>query len=57
MIERMKKYPARLQAVIVSAVSLITAFGVAWSAEQVSVVTAFSAAVIALFLEQPGKAA
>jgi uncharacterized membrane protein len=55
MINRLRAHPGRLQAVIVAAVALITAFGVNWSAEQVAAVTAFSATVIALLLEPPTK--
>lgn len=52
--DRIYKFPARTQAVVVAAVALITAFGVQWSAEQVGAVTTFSAALIALFLEGTG---
>lgn len=54
---RIRKYPARTQAAVVAAVALVTAFGVNWSADQVGAVTTFSAALIALFLETPGKIA
>jgi uncharacterized membrane protein len=53
--ERLRTHPGRLQAVVVAAVALVTAFGINWSAEQVAAVTAFSAAVIALLLEPPAK--
>lgn len=53
--ERLRTHPGRLQAVVVAAVALITAFGINWSAEQVAAVTTFSAAVIALLLEPPAK--
>ena len=55
MMNRLRAHPGRLQAVIVAAVALITAFGVNWSAEQVAAVTAFSATVIALLLEPPTR--
>lgn len=47
--------PTRLQALVVSGVALITSFGIDWTAEQVSVVTAFSAALISLVLETPKR--
>jgi uncharacterized membrane protein len=49
--QKLRRHPGRLQAVVVAAVALVTAFGVNWSAEQVAAVTTFSAAVIALILE------
>ncbi len=52
---RLRTHPGRLQAVVVAAVALVTAFGINWSAEQVAAVTTFSAAVIALLLEPPAK--
>lgn len=54
---RLRTHPGRLQAVVVAAVALVTAFGVNWSAEQVAAVTAFSATVIALVFEPPEKVA
>ncbi len=53
--ERLRTHPGRLQAVVVAAVALVTAFGVNWSAEQVAAVTAFSATVIALLFEPPTR--
>jgi uncharacterized membrane protein YhiD involved in acid resistance len=53
--KRILNYPSRLQAVVVSLVSCITAFGVAWDAEMVAGLTTLSAALISLFLEKPGK--
>ena len=55
MTERLRTHPGRLQAVVVAAVALVTAFGVNWSAEQVAAVTAFSATVIALLFEPPTR--
>ncbi len=52
---RLRTHPGRLQAVVVAAVALVTAFGVNWSAEQVAAVTAFSATVIALLFEPPAR--
>lgn len=49
--ERIKKHPARLQAAVVAAVALGTAFGLNWSGLQTSAIATFSAAVIALLLE------
>ena len=55
MLQRLRTYPARLQAVVVAAVALGTSFGLDWSGEQTGAVAAFSAAVIALFLEGPRR--
>lgn len=54
MVDRVKQYPARLQAVVVAAVALGTSFGLDWTGEQTGAVAAFSSALIALFLEKPG---
>lgn len=54
---QLANHPGRLQAVVVAAVALVTAFGVNWSAEQVAAVTTFSAALIALLIEPPAKLA
>jgi hypothetical protein len=51
MLQRIKDYPARLQAVVVAAVALGAAFGMDWTGEQTGALAAFSAALIALFLE------
>jgi hypothetical protein len=53
--ERLRTHPGRLQAVVVAAVALVTAFGINWSAEQVAAVKAFSATVIALLFEPPTR--
>lgn len=52
---RIRNHPTRLQGAVVAGVALITSFGVSWTAEQVSVVTAFSAAVISLMLDTPRR--
>lgn len=52
---RLRAYPARLQAAIIAAVALGTSFGLDWTAEQTGAVSAFSAALIALFLEGPRR--
>lgn len=54
MIERVKRYPARLQAAVTAAVALGTSFGLAFTAEQTGALVAYSAALIALFVEKPG---
>lgn len=51
MIDRLKRYPARLQAAVVALVSLLVSFGVSWTVEQSATLTAFTATLIALFLE------
>lgn len=56
MLTRIRNYPARLQAVVVAAVALGTAFQLDWTGEQTGAVAAFSSALIALFLEKPGSA-
>jgi hypothetical protein len=53
--KRISSRPTRLQGLVVSAVALVTSFGIDWTAEQVSVVTAFSAALISLLLETPKR--
>lgn len=53
--KRISSRPTRLQALVVSGVALVTSFGIDWTAEQVSVVTAFSAAAISLLLETPSR--
>jgi hypothetical protein len=55
MLQRMKDYPARLQAVVVAAVAFASSFGADISAEGTAAVATLSAAVIALFLEGPRK--
>jgi len=57
MLQRLLNYPSRLQAVVVAAVSCITAFGVAWNADMVAGITTLSAALISLLLEKPGRTA
>ena len=47
-----KQYPVRFYGVIVSAVALVTAFGVSLTAEQTGAVTAFVAAVLSLVTER-----
>ncbi len=49
--DRIKKHPARLQAAVIAAVALGTAFGLDWSGLQTSAIATFSATVIALLLE------
>lgn len=55
MTERLRTYPARLQAAVVAAVAAATSFGLDWTAEQTAAVTALSAALIALTLEGPRR--
>ena len=55
MLQRIKTYPARLQAVVVAAVALGTSLGADISAEATGAIATFSAAVIALFLEGPKR--
>lgn len=55
MLDRLRNHPARLQAAVVAAVALGTSFGLDWTGEQTGAVAAFSAALIALFLEGPRR--
>ncbi len=55
MIERVRQFPARFQALIVAATLLLTAFGVPWTEIQLAAISTFTAAGIALFLEPPGN--
>ena len=52
---RILNRPTRLQAVVVSLVSLISGFGASLSADQVALLTTFSAAVISLLLDTPRR--
>ena len=55
MMRRVRRYPARSQAVVVALVALVTAFGVDWSPEQVAAITTLSATLFALLVETPRK--
>lgn len=55
MFQRVLNRPTRLQGVIVSLVSLVSGFGASLSADQVALLTTFSAAVISLLLEKPSR--
>ena len=51
MLQRMKDYPARLQAVVVAAVAFASSLGADIGAEGTAAIATLSAALIALFLE------
>lgn len=51
MLTRIRQYPARFLTLIVASTLLLTAFGVPWTELQLSAISTFAAAGIALFLE------
>lgn len=56
MLQQMKAFPARLQAVVVAAVAFASSLGLDVSAEGTAAIATLSASLIALFLEKPTRA-